>query len=166
MTIDNAPSTPKVLENTDLARKVETAGNLIARFGLIVTLFWIGAMKFTVAEAMGIEPLVRESPLLAWLLDIVELRTLSNTFGVIEIVTAVLLGLGLVRPIFGVIGGLLAIGTFLITLSFLFTSTTYEHTIPFFSPGGSFIVKDIVLLGVSVAIFAQSWSRLLAARVR
>ncbi|MBJ8337703.1 DUF417 family protein [Antrihabitans sp. YC3-6] len=166
MTIDNAPSTPKVLENTDLARKVETAGNLIARFGLIVTLFWIGAMKFTVAEAMGIEPLVQESPLLAWLLDIVELRTLSNTFGVIEIVTAVLLGLGLVRPIFGVIGGLLAIGTFLITLSFLFTSTTYEHTIPFFSPGGSFIVKDIVLLGVSVAIFAQSWSRLLAARVR
>lgn len=166
MTIDNAPTTPRVLENADLAGKVENAGNVIARIGLIVSLFWIGAMKFTLAEAMAIEPLVRQSPLLAWLLDIVDLRTLSNTFGVIEIVTAVLIGLGLVRPLFGVIGGLLAIGTFLITLSFLFTSTTYEHTIPFFSPGGSFIVKDIVLLGASVAIFAQSWSRVLTARTR
>lgn len=166
MTIDNAPRTPRALENADLASKVENAGNLIARIGLIVTLFWIGAMKFTLAEAMAIEPLVRQSPLLAWLLDIVDLRTLSNAFGVIEIVTAVLIGLGLVRPLFGVIGGLLAIGTFLITLSFLVTSTTYEHTIPFFSTGGSFIVKDIVLLGASVAIFAQSWSRVLTARAR
>ncbi len=145
---------PAVVTNTDAARKVERVGFAIARLGLVVTIGWIGAMKFTVAEAQGIESLISNSPLMSWLLDLFDLRSVSAGIGVIEVVTAVLIALGAWRPILGVVGGILAIGTFLTTLSFLVTSTTYEHTLPFFSPGGSFIIKDVVLLGAAVLIFA------------
>ena len=37
---------------------IEEAGKQIVRWGLIVVLAWIGGMKFTAYEAMGIQPLV------------------------------------------------------------------------------------------------------------
>jgi reactive chlorine resistance protein C len=155
---------PRVATDSELARKVEKAGFLIARIGLVVTIGWIGATKFTVAESQAIEPLVSRSPFLSWMLDLVEIRTLSSVFGVIELVAAVLIALGLVRAIFDVVGGLIAIGLFLTTISFLFTSTDYEHSVPFLSAAGPFIVKDIVLLGASLIIFAAGWIRLVDKR--
>lgn len=152
----------KMTDHRELAQKVDSIGLLIGRLGLFVTIFWIGATKFTVAEATGIEPLISRSPFFGWLLDLVDIRGLSAGIGVIEVVTAVLILLGLVNDYLGLVGGILAIGTFLVTISFLFTSTDYAHTIPFLSPGGTFIVKDIVLLGVSILVVAHSWIRIVA----
>ncbi|WP_187776322.1 DUF417 family protein [Antrihabitans cavernicola] len=56
---------------------------------------------------------------------------------------------GLFNAVAGLAGGVLAIGTFVVTISFLFTSTDYAHTVPFLSPVGTFIIKDVVLLGVA-----------------
>ncbi|MFD0364417.1 DUF417 family protein [Nocardia sp. GCM10030253] len=154
------------VRSSDTARRVEGAGFLLARFGLIVTLGWIGAMKFTVAEAAAIESLISGSPFMSWLLDVADLRTVSAWIGVVEIVTAVFIAFGVKSSLAGVIGGLMGTGTFLVTLSFLFTSTSYEHTIPFLSPGGSFIVKDLVLLGASLMVLARSWAWLADSAVR
>src|SRR5260370_36395590 len=46
---------------------IEDAGKQIVRWGLIVVLAWIGRMKFTAYEAMGIQPLVAHSPLVGWM---------------------------------------------------------------------------------------------------
>jgi reactive chlorine resistance protein C len=38
--------------------KIEPAGALLARYGLVIVIAWIGALKFTSYEAQGIAPLV------------------------------------------------------------------------------------------------------------
>ena len=40
---------------------IEDLGKEIVRWGLVVVLAWIGGMKFTAYEAMGIQPLVAQS---------------------------------------------------------------------------------------------------------
>jgi len=36
------------------------------RYGLVLVVAWIGAMKFTAYEANGIQPLVANSPFMGW----------------------------------------------------------------------------------------------------
>ena len=62
----------------------ERAGGLFARYGLVIVIAWIGAMKFTQFEAEGIQPLVANSPAMAWLYDVFSVRTLSALLGVVE----------------------------------------------------------------------------------
>ena len=42
----------------------EAVGEAILRYGLVLVVAWIGAMKFTAYEAAGIQPLVANSPLM------------------------------------------------------------------------------------------------------
>jgi uncharacterized membrane protein YkgB len=46
---------------------LQRVGHGIIRYGLVLVLAWIGAMKFTAYEAHGIQPLVANSPLMGWL---------------------------------------------------------------------------------------------------
>ena len=47
--------------------KLETLGAWITRYGLVAVLLLIGLLKFTAAEAAGIQPLVAHSPLMSWM---------------------------------------------------------------------------------------------------
>ena len=47
-------------------RTLENVGANILRYGLVIILVWIGALKFVAYEAEGIQGLVANSPLLAW----------------------------------------------------------------------------------------------------
>ena len=76
--------------------KLETLGASITRYGLAVVLFLIGLLKFTAAEAAGIQPLVAHSPLISWMYAVLSVQGVSNLIGAIEIALAVLLAL---RPI-------------------------------------------------------------------
>ena len=51
---------------------IEDVGKAIVRWGLVVVLAWIGGMKFTAYEAMGIQPLVAHSPLVGWMYDFLD----------------------------------------------------------------------------------------------
>ena len=42
-------------------------GGFLIRYGLVLVLGWIGAMKFTAYEAEGIKTLVETSPLTSWM---------------------------------------------------------------------------------------------------
>src|ERR1700746_2814778 len=46
---------------------LEATGIVVSRYGLVVVLLLIGALKFTPGEAAGIQPLVAHSPLMSWL---------------------------------------------------------------------------------------------------
>jgi hypothetical protein len=67
---------------------IEDVGKAIVRWGLVVVLVWIGGMKFTAYEAMGIQPLVAHSPLVGWMYDFLSVRSFSTMLGFIEIGTA------------------------------------------------------------------------------
>jgi uncharacterized membrane protein YkgB len=45
------------------AGDLRSAGSLVTRYGLVTTLVWIGALKFTDYEIQNAEPLVTASPL-------------------------------------------------------------------------------------------------------
>ncbi|BBB43347.1 hypothetical protein MASB_39130 [Mycobacteroides abscessus subsp. bolletii BD] len=124
----------------------------VSRFGLVLILGWIGAAKFTVEEAEGIRSLVEPSPLFVLPLQVLSLRTLSGLIGAIELAIALGLVVGLVHRKVNNISVLMAAATFLITLSFLFTSVNYQEWLPPSDPT-SFLLKDFVLLGASLTLY-------------
>jgi uncharacterized membrane protein YkgB len=146
---------------------IDEAGKAVVRWGLVIVLTWIGAMKFTGYEAIGIQPLVAHSPLLSWSYDVLSVRSFSAMLGVIEIGTAILIALRPLSPIASAVGGLLAIGMFITTLSFLFSTPGWEPTLGGFPAlstlPGQFLLKDVVLLGASIWILGDSLKAMEAA---
>jgi len=56
------------MENGGLTKnQFEATGHLLIRYGLVLVIGWIGAMKFTNYEAHGIEPMVAHSPVMGWM---------------------------------------------------------------------------------------------------
>lgn len=132
---------------------LQKAGKLLVRYGLVLVLLWIGAMKFTAYEARGIEPLVATSPLMSWLYGFMSLQGVSYLLGVVEVSTALLIALRPLSPGASALGSLLAVGTFLTTLTFLFSLPGWEQSLggfPALSGSGGFLLKDLVLLGAAV----------------
>lgn len=129
-------------------------GMCVFRYGLALIFIWIGALKFTSYEAKAIEPLIMNSPVLAWSLPVMGLQALSSLIGIIEIVIGVLLAIRRFAPRLSALGSAGGIVTFLITLSFLFTTPgiwEMGYGFPALSGmPGQFLIKDLVLLGVAI----------------
>jgi reactive chlorine resistance protein C len=144
---------------------VEDLGKAIVRWGLVVVLAWIGGMKFTAYEAMGIQPLVAHSPIVGWMYDFLSVRSFSTMLGLIEIGTAVLISLRSVSPKASAIGSVFAIGLFATTLSFLISTPGWEPTLGFpalSAMPGQFLLKDIVLFGAAVWSLGESLAAIVA----
>jgi uncharacterized membrane protein YkgB len=138
---------------------IEDMGKTIVRWGLVVVLAWIGGMKFTAYEAMGIQPLVAHSPLVGWMYDFLSVRSFSAMLGCIEIATAALISLRYISAKASAVGSILAIGLFATTLSMLFTTPGWEPTLGFPALSalpGQFLLKDIVLFGAAVWCLGES----------
>jgi uncharacterized membrane protein YkgB len=139
---------------------IETAASVLARYGLVVVIGWIGALKFTSYEAHGIQPLVANSPLMSWLYNIFDVSTFSALLGVVEIAAAVLIAIKPLAPKLSVAGSVGAIGLFLGTISFLFTTPGIGEAsaggFPVLSSTGQFLIKDVALIGLSAWTLADS----------
>lgn len=139
---------------------IDKLGTSLIRYSLVTVLLWIGAMKFTAYEAEGISGLVSNSPLMSWAYDVMSVRSFSALIGVTEILIALLIALHPVLPRLAALGSLLAIGMFLSTLSFLFTTPgVIEKSLGF--PGisvvpGQFLLKDLVLIAAAVSTLGES----------
>lgn len=139
--------------------KLQSIGGHILRYGLVLVLGWIGVMKFTAYEAEGIKPLLETSPLMGWMLGVMSLQAASNLIGTVELATALLLAIRPWAPKISAAGSVLAIGTFLATLTFLFSLPGWEQSLggfPALSGSGGFLLKDVVLLGASVWTLGDS----------
>lgn len=155
--------TDTMAQNATSARPatlLDTLGALLARYGLVVVIGWIGLMKFTEFEARGIEPLVANSPLMSWLYDVFSVTTFSMLLGVVEVAAAVLLAVKPWAPRLSAVGSVIAIGLFVATLTFLFTNPgVFEPSqggFPMLTLSGGFLIKDVALLGVSVWTLADA----------
>ena len=155
--------TDTMAQNATSARPatlLDTLGALLARYGLVVVIGWIGLMKFTEFEAKGIEPLVANSPLMSWLYDVFSVTTFSMLLGIVEVAAAVLLAVKPWAPRLSTVGSVIAIGLFVATLTFLFTTPgVFEPSqggFPMLTLSGGFLIKDVALLGVSVWTLADA----------
>lgn len=151
----------------NLARTAEILGGLgtfLVRYGLVLVIFWIGAMKFTAYEANGIQPLVANSPLMGWMYRFLSVQAFSNLLGIVEIAIAGMIALRPIAPKVSALGSGLAVLMFLTTLSFLFSTPGWEPSLGGFPAlavvPGQFLLKDIVLLGVALWSLGDSLSRL------
>jgi reactive chlorine resistance protein C len=136
-------------------------GEFLIRYGLVLVLGWIGAMKFTAYEAAGIKGLVETSPLMSWMYRFLSLQATSNLIGVTELCAALLIAIRPLSPKLSVVGSVLAVFTFLATLSFLFTLPGWEESLggfPALSGSGGFLLKDTVLLGAALFTLGDSLS--------
>jgi uncharacterized membrane protein YkgB len=143
----------------DLASRLELAGTVVSRYGLVIVLLLIGLLKFTPDEATGIQPLVAHSPFLSWMYSVLSLQHVSDLIGFIEIATAFLIALRPISARASFIGSLAAIVTFLLTASFLFSTPgaiQFQHGISLLGDAGQFLIKDLVLLGASFWTAAEA----------
>ena len=140
----------------------EKLGAFFIRYGLVVVLGWIGAMKFTAYEAEGIKGLVETSPLMSWMYKVFSLQATSNVIGVAELTAAVLIAIRPLSAKLSAIGSVLAVFTFLTTLTFIFSLPGWEKSLggfPALSGSGGFLLKDIVLLGAALFTLGDSLKR-------
>lgn len=137
----------------------EKLGAFLIRYGLVLVLGWIGAMKFTAYEAEGIRTLVETSPLMSWMYRVFSLQATSNVIGVAELIAAALIAIRPLSAKLSAIGSVLAVFTFLTTLTFLFSLPGWEKSLggfPALSGSGGFLLKDVVLLGAALFTLGDS----------
>ena len=154
-----------VVSRDRLDRWISAAGNQSIRYGLVVVLLWIGGMKFTSYEAEAISGFVNNSPLMSWTYSVFSSRAVSALIGVAEIAIALLIFARPFSATAAVVGAALACGMFFTTLSFMVsTPGIWEAAaggVPAISvTPGQFLVKDFVLLGASIWIFAEAYKGL------
>lgn len=137
-------------------------GRFLLRYGLVLVLAWIGAMKFTSYEAEGIQPLVASSPLLDWVYGIASVHGFSACLGLLELSMAVMIALRPVSAGMAALGSGLAALMFATTLTFLFSAPGWEPSAGGFPAlsvvPGQFVLKDIVLLGAACWCFGEALS--------
>lgn len=153
---------------THSSHPVIEAGPLIERFGVAfivvalgVIFFWFGGMKFTAYEAQGIASFVEPSPILSWVYALFSVQTFSNLLGVLEISIGAMILAHFVNPRISALGGFLAAGLFLTTLSFMLSTPGIAEATAGGFPAisvapGQFLLKDIGLLAASIFILGRS----------
>lgn len=138
------------------------AGRGVALVGVILPLALIGVTKFTAIEVEALRPLIENTPWLAWLNIVFGAEKASALIGSVELITAVLPLLSPWSARSGLIGGLLAAGTFIVTSSIMLALPIWEADgFPFINATGQFLIKDVVMAGVALVVFGESLQKLL-----
>ncbi len=146
----------------DLQARVLVAGRLIALAGVFLPLFLIGILKFTQIEIDALKPLISGTPWLAWLYVVFGFAGTSYLLGVVEIATAVLFVLAAWSPRAAIAAGALGALTFATTVSTLLALPIWEDAsggFPFLNFLGSFLIKDVALLGISLVVLSEGLLR-------
>ncbi|BFT63521.1 reactive chlorine resistance membrane protein RclC [Pseudomonas moorei] len=173
--------------------KLDTFGAPLMRLAIGVVFLWIGALKFVPYEADSITPFVANSPFMSFFYEHpqeykshlthegelnVEKRAwqaANNTYGfstglgIVELLIGLLVLSNPISRRTGLLGGALAFGTPLVTLSFLITTPEAwvgalgdaQHGFPYLSGGGRLVLKDVLMLAGSLPVMADSARQLL-----
>ncbi|WP_329904395.1 DUF417 family protein [Porphyromonas pogonae] len=131
-------------------------GYYIAALGIVMIMIWIGIFKFTPTEAAAIKPLVENHFLMSWLYHFLTVQQVSNLFGIIEIITGLFLLLSLMYDALRPYAALCVTSTFLLTLSFLFTTPGVWRVVDGVTVTDFFILKDLPMLGLGLMYMRPS----------
>jgi len=136
-----------------------TAGRHLVRYGLVVVIAWIGALKYTAYEATAIQPLIAHSPVFSWIYSVVSVRGFAAVLGTAEIIAALLIAARPLWPRLSAVGSAMGVLLFASTLSFLFTTpgVLAASGFPVLSVlPGQFLLKDLVLAGAALWTLGDS----------
>jgi uncharacterized membrane protein YkgB len=143
---------------------ISSLTNGILRGALATVFLAFGYVKFFPFEADGVEPLIAAHPALSWLLALFGKAGASAFLGVVEIAAGIALLLGFRFAIANLLGGILTLITFAITVSlFFFIPGVFEASaggFPAISGTGGFLLKDAVLFAAGLLFAEQGYNGL------
>lgn len=145
---------------------VTSTGRAFALAGVVLPLFLIGILKFTQIEVDALKPIIGGTPWLAWLYVVFGESGASHLLGTVEIITAALFVASPWSARAGAAAGALGLATFAVTCSTMLALPIWEASsggFPWLNALGSFLVKDVALLGISIVVLGESLARLPAA---
>ena len=151
------------------AERLMDAGRAVALAGVVLPLAMIGILKFTPIEVDALKPLIGGTPWLAWLYPVFGEFGASYLLGGVELLTAALLIASPWSVRAGVAAGALATLTFTVTVSTMLALPIWEQGsggFPWLNALGSFLIKDVALLGVSLIVLAENVAQLRADAAR
>jgi uncharacterized membrane protein YkgB len=135
-------------------REPPSPGAIAARYALAGILGYLGAVKISPVVAQLIQPVVANSAALAWIYSYLSVEWAARAIGAVELGAALLLLASPFSVGFALAGSLAAVGIFVMTVSFLFTTPDIFMHLPGFplpapSTLAAFLLKDVFLLGVA-----------------
>ena len=145
-----------------LSRRVVAAGRGIALAGVVIPLVMIGILKFTQYEIDALKPLIGATPWLAWLYAVLGYAGTSYLLGIVELITAALFIASPWSARAGLAAGALGSLTFATTTSTLLAFPIWEPSLggfPYLNFTGTFLIKDVALLGVSLVVLGEGLAR-------
>jgi uncharacterized membrane protein YkgB len=131
----------------------------LVRGSMVLIFVMFGYQKWFEYEAQGLIPFIDNGPLTFWMYRVFGLHGATYFLGVTEWLTAALLLWGYWNPRAGVIAALLSVGTFITTVTIIpFMPDGWNAAaggFPAMQGNVAFLMKDVVLLAVSVYLLKQ-----------
>ena len=148
---------------------VVKAGRAVMLAGVVLPLALIGILKFTQIEIEALKPLITGTPWLAWLYGVFGEAGTSYLLGVVELITAALFIASPWSPRAGIAAGALGSATFVTTVSTMLALPVWELPLggfPWLNVLGTFLIKDVALLGISLYVMGDCAVRLARRNVK
>lgn len=152
-----------MFSNLNIAEKTSGSRGSLAllRWSLVVIFLWFGLMKFTGYEAMGIAPLMKNSPIMSWIPAAFGVQGASHFIGVLELATAAALIIGAFNRVASALGAAMSCVVYIVTLTFFLSTPGVAEPSAGGFPAisvetGQFLLKDLVLLAASVCLLLAS----------
>ena len=152
---------------TRLARSRLLEGDLdyhLIRASMVILFLFFGYTKWFEYAAKIMVPFISHGPLISWLYPVFGFRGATRFLGASEWLTCILLFSGFWNKKLGILGALASIGTFVSTVTIIpFMPDGWAPSaggFPAMSGNVPFLMKDVVLLAVSVYLLKQDVVRL------
>lgn len=147
-----------------LGNKLEKAGLPLIYITLGVIYIWFGGIKFSAGQAEGMYGMIANNPLVSWMYAIFSKQGMVNFLGSLEIIIGLLFIGRFVNPALSVIGGVLSMALFTVTISMMvfLPGITSDAGFPVLSFVGEFLLKDIGLFAASLSVAGNSLKALVA----
>lgn len=140
----------------------------LLRGAMVIVFLFFGYQKWWAYEAERLIPYISNGPLIFWLYPAFGIRGASRFLGVSEWTFGTLLFLGFWDKRAGVLGALGATGTFIATVTIIpFMPDGWDQSaggFPAMTGNVPFLMKDVVLLAVSLYLLKQDVARVALAR--
>jgi uncharacterized membrane protein YkgB len=140
----------------------------LVRGSMVLIFVLFGYQKWFEYEAQALVPFISNGPLTSWMYQVFGLHGATYFLGVSEWLTAALLTWGFWNPKVGILGAVLSVGTFVTTVTIIpVMPDGWDAAAGFPAMKGNvaFLMKDVVLLAVSVYLLKQDVVRASAPQV-
>ena len=134
---------------------------------MVIIFAWFGYDKWFEAEIRGLLPIITHGPFIFWTIPVLGIHGTALFLGTSEWTFGILLFLGFWNKKAGMLGALGSIATFVATVTVIpFVPNGWDAGaggFPAMTINSAFLLKDLVLLAVSVYLLREDVKRVIAA---